>query len=247
MRGVECAVHDDRAVEMPDGTVAASLPLLHERAALLVVLANRLGVDSVEVPRVDGDTLVGLGNDELGDLFSDYAGGELGKAVALIGDPTSAWCDDIATPEAETCPQQATAAFRKAVGKLANAYGGDLRAWRWGDAHKARFSHPLFDRIPILRDLLHEPIATDGDNFTVNRATPRIDFESVVYPDVHGAGLRAVFDLADLDRSLFIIAGGQSGHPLSAHYGDQIERWRDGRYIELRGGGEVLTLVPDGR
>jgi penicillin amidase len=186
--------------------------------------------------------------DELGDLFSGYAGSELGKAVALIGDPTSAWCDDIATPEAETCPQQATAAFRKAVGKLADAYGGDPRAWRWGDAHKARFSHPLFDRIPVLRDLLHEPIATDGDNFTVNRATPRIDFESVVYPDVHGAGLRAVFDLADLDRSLFIIAGGQSGHPLSAHYGDQIERWRDGRYIELRGGGaEVLTLVPGER
>jgi penicillin amidase len=72
-----------------------------------------------------------------------------------------------------------------------------------------------------------------------------VDFDSVVFPDVHGAGLRAIFDLADLDRSRFIIAGGQSGNPLSAHYRDQVERWRDGRYIELRGRGEeVLTLVP---
>jgi penicillin amidase len=135
--------------------------------------------------------------------------------------------------------------FRNAVDKLADAYGTDPKKWRWGDAHQARFSHPMFDRIPILGTLVRHPVATDGDDTTINRATPRVDFDSVVYPDVHGAGLRAVFDLADLDRSRFIIAGGQSGNPLSAHYGDQIERWRDGRYIELRGGGaEILTLVP---
>jgi penicillin amidase len=155
------------------------------------------------------------------------------------------WCDDTRTTEIETCRAQINNAWRAALDKLAAAYGRNPADWRWGDAHRARFSNQLFNGIPILRELVHDPIATDGDDTTVNRATPRVDFDSVVFPDVHGAGLRAIFDLADLDRSRFIIAGGQSGNPLSAHYREQVERWRDGRYIELRGRGEeVLTLVP---
>ena len=186
--------------------------------------------------------------DALGDMLRDYASSNLTEVVKLIRTESSPWCDDHGTPDVETCGVAVYNAFFRAFGKLADAYGSDPTQWRWGDAHRARFSHPLFSRIPVLSDLLHDPIPTDGDNFTVNRATPRIDFESVVYPDVHGAGLRAVFDLADLDRSRFIIAGGQSGNPLSAHYGDQVKRWRDGQYIEIRGGGgEALTLIPASR
>jgi penicillin amidase len=182
--------------------------------------------------------------DELGNRLRDFAQGNLLEVVRLIA-IESAWCDDVRTSEREDCRTQVNRAWDAAIGKLSDAYGADPSRWRWGEAHRARFSHPLFDRIPVLRDLLHDPIATDGDNFTINRATPRIDFESVVYPDVHGAGLRAVFDLADLDRSLFIIAGGQSGNPLSPHYGSLIERWRDGEYIELDDAGQdVLVLAP---
>jgi penicillin G amidase len=50
---------------------------------------------------------------------------------------------------------------------------------------------------------------------------------------VHGAGLRLVADLADPDRTLAIIATGQSGHPLSAHWGDLLPAWRDGRTVAL--------------
>jgi penicillin amidase len=183
--------------------------------------------------------------DKLGDLFEDYASWNLQDGARLVAPLESPWCDDTRTAEIENCRTQINKAWHAALDKLAAAYGPNPADWHWGDAHQARFSHAIFDRIPILRDLIHTPIATDGDDTTVNRATPRVNFDSVVFPDVHGAGMRAVFDLADLDRSRFIIAGGQSGNPLSAHYGDQIERWRDGRSIELRGQGtEVLTLAP---
>jgi penicillin amidase len=186
--------------------------------------------------------------DRLGPYFKDYARFNFSDIVKLTASNESPSCNDAGSAPRKTCDQRVTEAFVAAIEKLEDAYGSNPSRWRWGDAHRARFGHPLFDRIPVLRDLLHDPIATDGDNFTVNRATPRIDFESVVYPDVHGAGLRVVFDLADLDRSKFIIAGGQSGNPLSAHYGDQIEWWRDGRFIEIKGAGvEVLTLVPSNR
>ena len=45
---------------------------------------------------------------------------------------------------------------------------------------------------------------------------------------VHAAGYRAIYDLAQPDASRWIAATGQSGHPLSPHYGDLVTalaRW----------------------
>jgi penicillin amidase len=57
---------------------------------------------------------------------------------------------------------------------------------------------------------------------------------------VHGASFRGVYDLADLDRSVFMIAPGQSGNPFSSHARDFVVRWRDGATITL--GPEAATL-----
>ncbi|MGH6792246.1 MAG: penicillin acylase family protein, partial [Methyloceanibacter sp.] len=53
------------------------------------------------------------------------------------------------------------------------------------------------------------------------------------YDNIHGPGYRAVYNLADLENSRFVIATGQSGNPLSPLYGSFVERWRDGDYISL--------------
>jgi penicillin amidase len=73
------------------------------------------------------------------------------------------------------------------------------------------------------------------------------------FPVVHGAGLRAVYDLADLDASRFMIAPGQSGHPLSRHWRDLAAPWADGALLRLDGersalarSGRVLEFVPVG-
>jgi len=88
---------------------------------------------------------------------------------------------------------------------------------------------------------------TDGDNFTLNRASPRVDDPTGAhFDDVHGASLRVIFDLSDLDRSRFVIAGGQCGNPLSAHYADFVALWRDGQYVTMVGkDGNLLRLVPE--
>jgi penicillin amidase len=45
-----------------------------------------------------------------------------------------------------------------------------------------------------------------------------------------------------------MIATGQSGNPLSRHYGSLARRWRDGDYLKLTGGGTEpryrLTFYP---
>ena len=53
------------------------------------------------------------------------------------------------------------------------------------------------------------------------------------YLNVHAAGFRAVYDFSDPDSSVFIIATGQSGHPLSRHYDDLAALWRRGEYIPM--------------
>ncbi len=185
--------------------------------------------------------------DELGELFADYAAGNLVEIGTLVG-AASPFCDDSSTPAPESCADAVRRSLAAAIARLVEAYGADPGRWRWGDAHRARLGHAVFDRVPVLGDLLHPAIETDGDNFTVNRATPRIRLGSVSYPDVHGPGLRAVFDFADLDRSQFIIAGGQSGNPLSPHYRDLVPRWRDGNFLQLSGqGNNLLTLMPPER
>jgi acyl-homoserine lactone acylase PvdQ len=55
--------------------------------------------------------------------------------------------------------------------------------------------------------------------------------------------------LADLDRSLFMIAVGQSGHPASNHFDDLNRPWRDGEALTLPAGGprnpaSTLVLEP---
>ena len=168
-------------------------------------------------------------------------------ADALSAGPASALCDDPGTPAIEDCVLRAQQAHDLAMRALRNAYGKDPAMWRWGDAHKARFANPLFGTVPALARLFDLDLPTDGDNYTVNRASPQVDdLSGYNLNDLHGASLRALFDLADLSRSRFIIAGGQSGNPLSTHYADLTEPWQNGKYVTIVGREQsLLRLIPE--
>ena len=120
--------------------------------------------------------------------------------------------------------------------------------FRSGEAHRARFAHPVLSRLPLIGGLFDQNIETDGGSDTLNRAD--MSFSAALrsrFEDIHGPGFRAVFDLADLDNSRFMIATGQSGNPLSPLYGNLSERWRDGIYKRLGhddAGSKLLLLVP---
>lgn len=145
------------------------------------------------------------------------------------------------TTKAASCQPVVAGAFATAIDSLAETFGSDPAAWRWGDAHRAVFSHRLFAPFPLLDRITTVDVATDGDDDTVNRGTigfggrrsGSMFYRPPLYPSVHGPGLRAVMDLADLDNSLFMQATGQSGNALSTHYSDLAARWAAGRYLLL--------------
>ena len=66
------------------------------------------------------------------------------------------------------------------------------------------------------------------------------------YVDTHGPGFRAIYDLSDLEQSVFLTALGQSAHVLSPHYDDLMPRWRAFDWLRLphAATGKTLLLVP---
>ena len=141
-------------------------------------------------------------------------------ARALSPAGGAAWCEGDCGPMLAETLQVATAG-------LAAAYGPVPDDWLWGRAHQAIFSHPLLGTLPVLGRLTTSAIMQPGDDTTVNRGSMRGD----AWASVHGAGFRGVYDLDDLDRSLFALTPGQSGNPFRRTASSLMGRWRDGTSI----------------
>jgi penicillin amidase len=132
------------------------------------------------------------------------------------------------------CTAPAARALEEAMAELAATHGADPAAWLWGSAHQAVFEHPLLRFLPVLRDMTRLSTPSAGDGQTVLRGTPRGGFGGATgYTNLHGAGLRLVADMSVPDGLLAVIGTGQSGHPLSAHWGDMLPWWRDGTMLRL--------------
>ncbi|MGQ9369958.1 penicillin acylase family protein [Azospirillum sp. A39] len=180
--------------------------------------------------------------DELGELFGEtfYERNEIVRRALT---DRRHWCDDVATPAMESCADALVASLRSALDRLEDRHGGAPAAWRWGAEHRAPLAHRVLSRIPGFDAVFGLAVETDGSGTTVNRGGSRIADPDAPFAHVHGAGYRAVYDLADLARSRFVIATGQSGNPFSPHWGDFVERWRDGGTVTLSGDRAALEAA----
>ncbi len=149
-------------------------------------------------------------------------GAPVSDFVAAVLSPAGAhWCGGDCSPILRDSLDEATR-------DLVARYGSDPSQWRWGEVHQAVFAHPVLRNIPLLRSLTTISIPSPGDDDTVDRGGMNQLFQSV-----HGASFRGVYDLSDLDASLFMLAPGQSGNPFSAHARDLVLQWRDGATMTL--------------
>jgi acyl-homoserine lactone acylase PvdQ len=114
----------------------------------------------------------------------------------------------------------------------------------WGEVHALRLAHPL-SRIPGLDHLfVAATIPYGGDESTICQGAmdPLRGHTPAVIPS-----WRAVWDLADLERSVAVVPSGVSGNPASPHWADQAPLYADG---EARPAGfgtpavATLTLRP---
>ena len=175
-----------------------------------------------------------------GDEVPLVAGAISGYAVRLLGNAESG----NSPPQNETV----VTSMLRAIDALTERLGPEMAEWRWGRIHKIALNHLLSDR-GDLSDLLKrggQPVG--GNGITVSNT----GFDPNYLASI-GANWRHNADLADDPPGLWAVdATGQSGHPGSPHYGDQLTEWLAGRhhYLPLDSeraraqAAQTLTLSP---
>ena len=126
---------------------------------------------------------------------------------------------------------------------LSEAAHDNNPALTWGDLHQAVFAHPVLGRLPWLGQLFTWRVSQPGDGETLFRGGMR----SPGFDAVHGASFRGVYDLADLDHSVFAAAPGQSGHPLRPAVANLLAGWLRGdtlRLVRHADAAETVDLRP---
>jgi penicillin amidase len=122
------------------------------------------------------------------------------------------------------------AALRDALAELRRRLGDDPSGWRWGRLHRLQLVHPL-GALPGLEELFTAAdVELGGDEQTVMQGG--FDARGGYAVEVM-ASWRAVYDLADLDRSVGVLPAGISGNPASPHWNDQAPLWAAGKHHPL--------------
>jgi len=140
--------------------------------------------------------------------------------------------DDVSTDEKEDRGAVVREAFRDAVAKLHGELGSDVGEWRWGTHHSLHPKH-LFGGRSILHFMNLEKVELPGGLDSVWKAHFNLGASADTFRVVAGPAFRFVADLSRIEDAEFGIDTGESGWPLSPHYGDMFEKWRRGELVPM--------------
>lgn len=167
-------------------------------------------------------------------------GNPIALLSALRSDPVAQeWCRNGKTKSPVPCADLVEPALINALETLETTYGPAPDQWAWGPIHESVHEHTPFSSVPGLSKYFTIKAETGGGpyspnqgNFSGNGAKP--------FQNRHGAGYRAVYDLSDLDRSIYIQSTGQSGHPFSDDYRHFVDFWKNGKFINISTDWEII-------
>jgi penicillin amidase len=159
-----------------------------------------------------------------GETAALLSGGAANLAAALLSDDRAGWFAPGGREPAIGSAMEAALAW------LEQRLGPDRTQWTWGRLHTLPLRHVLSGRGDLGQLLDHGGLAVTGNATTVCNTTPGAAFEARL-----GGAYRMIADLnAEPPTLLAIDAQGQSGHPGSPYYGQQLKAWLEGQYHELR-------------
>jgi penicillin G amidase len=150
-------------------------------------------------------------------------------------------------------PDEMVAALERVIDTLRRTRGPAREAWAWGDVRPVWLRHVVGDVRPLDAVFNRGPLRCGGDGCTIPQAA--VSWLHPTGDPVGIASMRLVIDVGRWDDARVVLAGGQSGNPLSPHYDDLLERWQRGESVPLvwspaaveRAARATLRLVPGGR
>jgi len=143
------------------------------------------------------------------------------------------WCLPSNLPDIKSCNDLSQLAMDRALNYLTKRYGKDPKKWQWGDAHPAVGAHKPLGQIAFLSQFFNISVPSAGDGQTVNVGSMSFKNNKDPYSSGVAAGMRAVYDLSNLNQSTFIGFGGQSGWVQSPRYKEYSNSWSKGNYLPL--------------
>lgn len=150
----------------------------------------------------------------------------------LLEDPDNPWWDDKSTPGVvESRDTILSQAMIEARLELTQEISKDPDDWQWGHLHDLTARHQVLgeDDVPeVVRSIFNiGPYAMPGGSALVN--ANNWDAATDEFEVTSAPSMRMVVDLSDLDNSVWVNQGGNSGHAFHPNYDDQVERWIDGK------------------
>ena len=169
-------------------------------------------------------------HDKLGDaVYLDYVtnGRPTFALYTLLPRAADPWFTSLGDPSVRGRDELSGLALDDAARELRERFGADPAKWRWGALHTVTFAHPLSAGLPApLRGLFDiGPYERAGDGYSLNNGAYS---QATPYALRSHASERMVVDLGDLDLTRSVLPTGESGQPLSKHWGDQTPLWLRG-------------------
>jgi penicillin amidase len=168
------------------------------------------------------------------------------KMVELLStEVESHWYTDMETQRRRTRDEVLYAALAKAVELIRADLGDNARRWNWGREHQVRYTHPL-GSVRLFRSIFNRgPFPVGGDATTPNQTSyaPHLPLGFVQVT----ASYRQIYDVGQWDQAKAVTTSGQSGHPMSANYADQITMWLEGVYHTMPWNRDAVKAVARNR
>jgi penicillin amidase len=172
----------------------------------------------------------------LGYAFTEKYGDRNFRAplIEQLKNPNSPWCDDPKTQKVESCQEASNDAFDQGLEQLSAQFGKDPKNWIWGEAHIAVSEHRPLSKVPVLGSLFNITQPFPGDSFTINVGRLELLKTNNPYETKQAPSLRTIYDLSNLEHSVFIYQAGQSGWVQSKLYRNMSPLWAKSEYLPLQ-------------
>jgi len=215
-----------------DYQFSADSPQAALYAEFFARLMDNLFNDQLSMEQLDDSTMPSELQWEIKSYGADQ---EMRATFLLMQEPDNAWWDDVTTENVvETRDDILLRSFQEGYANTVSDLGKDRVKWKWGDLHTLTFvSLPLGESgIGFIENKVNRgPFPVGGSEATINANSWDLtsgknteksrDFTVKFATPV----MRMIVDLGNLTQSVSILVPGQSGHPYSDNYSDQIAPW----------------------
>lgn len=194
--------------------------------------------------------------DKLGPAKRGFLGGTLSPLFIISGfmhraetrlleilreNEESPWYTDAATGRQRSRDELIGEALLLSVRRIRKEVNPTPRNWAWGRMHQIRYGHPM-GSVRILKGFFNRgPFPLGGDGTTPNQTSYAPELPPGLAQIV--ASYRQIYDVGDWDAARTVTTSGQSGHPLSDNYADQIPMWLEGVYHPMPWTREAVEAI----